>query len=73
VSKPALGPTQPSVKWVPGVLSLGVKRPGREANHSPLSSDEVKCGAVPPFPNAPSWSSVHLNTGTALPLPLPFL
>jgi hypothetical protein len=25
VSKPAMGPTQPSVKWVPGVLSLGLK------------------------------------------------
>jgi hypothetical protein len=26
VSKPALGPTQPPVQWVPGVLSRGVKR-----------------------------------------------
>jgi hypothetical protein len=30
------------VKWVPGALSLGVKRPGREADHSPPSSAEVK-------------------------------
>jgi hypothetical protein len=29
----ALGPTQPSIQWVPGVLSLGVKRLGREADH----------------------------------------
>jgi hypothetical protein len=29
----ALGPTQPSIQWVPGALSLGVKRPGREADH----------------------------------------
>jgi hypothetical protein len=25
-SRPALGPTQPSIQWVPGVLSPGVKR-----------------------------------------------
>jgi hypothetical protein len=23
------------IQWVPGALSLGVKRPGREADHSP--------------------------------------
>jgi len=27
---------------VPGALSLGVKRPGHEADHSPPSSAEVK-------------------------------
>jgi hypothetical protein len=34
-SRTALGPTQPPIQWVPGALSLGVKRPGREADHSP--------------------------------------
>jgi hypothetical protein len=38
----ALGPTQPPIQWVPGALSLGVKRRGREADHSPPSSAEVK-------------------------------
>jgi hypothetical protein len=41
-SRPALGPTQPPIQWVSGILSLGVKRPGREADHSPPSSAEVK-------------------------------
>jgi hypothetical protein len=31
-SRPTLGPTQPPIQWVPGVLSLGVKRLGREAD-----------------------------------------
>jgi hypothetical protein len=33
---------QPPIQWVPGALSLGVKLPGREADHSPPSSAEVK-------------------------------
>jgi hypothetical protein len=43
VSRPALGPTQPPVQWVSGVLSPGVKaRPGRDAENSPPSSAEVE-------------------------------
>jgi hypothetical protein len=41
-SRPALGPTQPPIRWVPVALSLGVKWLGREADHSPPSSAEVK-------------------------------
>jgi hypothetical protein len=41
-SRPVLGPTQPPIQWVPGVLSLGVKRPGRETDHLPPSSAEIK-------------------------------
>jgi hypothetical protein len=40
-STTALGPTQPPIQWVPGALSVKVKRPGREADHSPPSSAEV--------------------------------
>jgi hypothetical protein len=42
VSRMALGPTQPPIQWIPRVLSLGVKRPEREDDHSPPSSAEVK-------------------------------
>jgi hypothetical protein len=41
-SRTALGPTQPPIQWVPGTLSLRVKRQGREADHTPPSSAEVK-------------------------------
>jgi hypothetical protein len=37
LSRPVLGPTQPPIQWV-----LEVKRPGREADHSPPFSAEVK-------------------------------
>jgi len=35
--RPALGPTQPPVQWVPG-LSRGKERPGHDADPSPPSS-----------------------------------
>jgi hypothetical protein len=41
-SRQAVGPAQPPIQWVPGALSLGVKRKGREAEHSPPASAEVK-------------------------------
>jgi len=34
--------SQPPIQWVPGALSLGVKWPGREADHSPPSNAEVR-------------------------------
>jgi hypothetical protein len=37
-SRPALRPTQPPTFWVPGVISPGVKRPGREAEYPPTCS-----------------------------------
>jgi hypothetical protein len=47
-SRPALGPTQLLVQWVPGV-----KRPGHEADHSFPSSAEVKNdGVISPLPHS---------------------
>jgi hypothetical protein len=40
--RPALGSTQPSIQWVPGALSLGLKRPEREAHNSHPCSVKVK-------------------------------
>jgi hypothetical protein len=56
-SRTALGPTQPPIQWVPVALSLGVKRPRREADHSLPSSAEVKeCVEIYHHsPNTPSW------------------
>jgi len=42
VSRQDLGPTQPPIQLLTGALFLGVKQPKREADHSPLSSAEVK-------------------------------
>ena len=45
LSRPGLGPTQPSVQWVRGFFpggGGGIKRPGRDVNHAPPSNAEVK-------------------------------
>jgi hypothetical protein len=62
-SRTALGPTQPHIQWVPGALSLGIKRPGREANHSSPSNAEVKEWVELYFhsPNTPSWRGAQLK------------
>jgi hypothetical protein len=41
-TRTALGPTQPPIQWVPASLSLGVKRPGSEADRPLPPSGEVK-------------------------------
>jgi hypothetical protein len=49
-SRTALGPTQPPIQWVSGALSVGVKRSGREADHSLHLVSSRMCGAIPPLP-----------------------
>jgi len=62
-SRTALGPTQPPIQWVPGALSLEVKRPGRRADHSPQSSSEFKecLELYSHSPNTPSWRGAQLK------------
>jgi hypothetical protein len=50
-------------QWVPGVLFLGIKRPGREADHSPTSTAQVKewLELYLHSPNTPSWSGAQLK------------
>jgi hypothetical protein len=47
ILRPALGPTQPPVQWVPG-LSRGVKRTGRGADHPPLLVPRSRKGRAIP-------------------------
>jgi hypothetical protein len=45
-------PTLVRIQWVSGVLSPGVKRPRREADHLHPSNAKVKNGgAIPPLPH----------------------
>jgi hypothetical protein len=52
-SRPLLGPTQVPTEWVLEVLSPGVKRASREADHSPPPSAEFKnrwsYNSIPPY------------------------
>jgi hypothetical protein len=41
-SRTVLEPTHSPIQWILGALSLGVKRLGREVDHSPPSGAEVK-------------------------------
>jgi hypothetical protein len=55
-SIPALGPTQPHIQWVQGALSAGLKRLGREADHSLPSNAEVYNGGdIPSLSDTYSW------------------
>jgi hypothetical protein len=42
MNRRSTGRTQPPIQWVQEALSLGVDRPGSEADYSPVSDVEVK-------------------------------
>jgi len=56
--------TQPPIQWVPGTFYLLVKRPGREAGHSPPYSAEVKNAWNYTSTNTSSWHGAYLSIGT---------
>jgi hypothetical protein len=67
-SRSALGFTQHLIQWVWGALSSGVKRPGREAQHSlPTNAEVKKNRSIHPLPHTPSCLNANkLSTGTTL-------
>jgi len=60
-SRPPLRSTQPPILWVPGGFSLGVKRPGRESDHSHRVPRSILRAATPSFPNTPSCRGAPLK------------
>jgi hypothetical protein len=64
VSRPALGPTQPPVQWVPGVLSPGVKR-GRGVTLTTHPHLVPRSWMSRSYTSSPPSASVACN-GTAL-------
>jgi hypothetical protein len=63
-SRLALEPTQQPIQQVRGALSPGVKRSGREADHSPPTSTEVKKTYI--YTSTPPYVFMG-STGTTLP------
>jgi hypothetical protein len=63
-SRPTLWPIHPPSQWVPTDSSLGVKLPGREANHSSTSSAEVKnAWRHVTLTHSSLWRDAKLSTG----------
>jgi hypothetical protein len=59
-----LGPNQPPIQWVLEALSLIVKRPGREADHSsPTSAKVKKTWVYTQLSHTSSWRSSQLSKG----------
>jgi hypothetical protein len=64
-SRQALVPTQAPIKWVPGVLSLGVVRSGREVDYLRPTSDKNKNAwsdtSTPPYVFVPCYLVKHID------------
>jgi len=65
--RPAQGPTEPPIERVSGALPMGMKRPGREADHSPPSSAKSRIrGALPALSHTSSCHGAQLKHGETL-------
>jgi hypothetical protein len=63
VRRTGLWSIQPPIQWVPHVLSPAIKRPGRKAEHSLLSTAEAKNGeGIPLFSHTSPLHGASLNT-----------
>jgi hypothetical protein len=62
---------KPPIQRVPGEIPWGVKRPRREADHSPPSNVKIKNGEIlPPLPIRLHGLVLNfIRIGTTLPLP----
>jgi hypothetical protein len=52
--RPAPMSTQPHIQWEPRVFPSGVKRQGRQADHSPPPNADIG-GAIIPLPHTSPW------------------
>jgi hypothetical protein len=56
VVQTASGSTQAPMKWLPGAVSLGINWSGREADHSPTASAEVKITWIYVYTSTPPYA-----------------
>jgi hypothetical protein len=58
---------QPPIQWVPEALSMGVKRPGHEADYSPHLVSRLRTrGVTSLLPNTSSWGGAKFSIATTL-------
>jgi hypothetical protein len=66
--RPAMVPTELSMQWVQGAVSLGIKLQGCQSDISPSSSTEAKNGGdISPLPHTSSWHIAQLSIWITLP------